>query len=63
MDRYINKVLFYALHVKFEQVLGFLPSPRKQSRILFTKKKIKDSQTIYKQIFLAQDFYHKHLRY
>jgi len=63
MDRHINKVLFYALHVKFEQVLGFLPSPRKKSRILFTKKKIKDSQTMYKQIFWLKIFYHKHLRY
>jgi hypothetical protein len=39
MDRYINKVLFYALHVKFEQVLIFLPSPKKKSKTLFLEKK------------------------
>ncbi len=39
MDRYITKVLFYAQHVKFEQVLGFLSSPRKKSKILFLQKK------------------------
>ncbi len=39
MDRYINKVLLFALHVKFEQVLIFLPSPRKKSKTLFLEKK------------------------
>jgi hypothetical protein len=27
------------------------------------KKQIEDSQGMFKQIFLAQDFYHKHLMY
>jgi len=39
MDRYITKVLFYAKHVKFEQVSGLLPSPKKKSRTLSFKKK------------------------
>jgi hypothetical protein len=38
MDRYIIKVLFYAKQVKFEQVLGFLPSLGKKSTTLFPKK-------------------------
>jgi hypothetical protein len=39
MDRYIIKVLLYAWHVKFEQVLGFLPSLGKKSKILSHEKK------------------------
>jgi hypothetical protein len=38
MDRYIIKVLLYAWHVKFEQVLGFLPIVGKKSKILFHEK-------------------------
>jgi hypothetical protein len=38
MDKYITEVLFYAYHIKFEQVLGFLPSFEKKIRTLSLEK-------------------------
>jgi hypothetical protein len=40
MDRYITKILFYAYHVKFEQISKFLPSLGKKSKT-FVSSKIK----------------------
>ncbi len=52
MDRHITKVLFYAQHVKFEQVLGFLPSPRKKFKTLsFTKKSSKTHKECLNKFF------------
>jgi hypothetical protein len=53
MDRYINKVLFYALHVKFEQVLGFYQVLENNLGFCLQKKKSRThKQSINKYFWL-----------